>query len=106
MNSLNFKNRKKQYFNVVLPDDTKLSVMLPTKAMMENLWDLQKEMKTDPSAVSIDDMYEMCARFLSRNKEEIEITTEQLTELLEFEDIVTFIREFSQFMNNIFSAKN
>lgn len=111
-NVLNFNNVKKRYLTVTLPDDEKTTLMIgtPTKAIMDNLILLKsgietlEEDETNPEA--LDDLYNACAKIMSRNKSGIKITTEYLSELFDFEDILLFFSTYMNFLSELTNVKN
>lgn len=110
--TLNFNNVQKQYLTVVLADDknTTLLVGTPTKAVMDDLVRLQvsfetlNENETDVDAT--DDLYEACAKILSRNKAGVKITKEYLSEIFDFEDVLIFFSNYMEFVSEITNQKN
>lgn len=111
-NVLNFNNVKKRYLTVTLPDEQKTMLMIgtPTKAIMDNLILLKsgiealEEDETNPEA--LDDLYNACAKIMSRNKSGIKITTEYLSELFDFEDILLFFSTYMNFLSELTNVKN
>ena len=111
-NVLNFNNVKKRYFTVTLPDEQKTTLMIgtPTKAIMDNLILLQSGIETlgedETNTEALDDLYAACAKIMSRNKGGVKITTEYLSELFDFEDILLFFNGYMTFLNELTSSKN
>lgn len=107
--SLDFNNIKKKYLTVTLADEAKtvLLVGTPTKALLDNLLSMQDSL-TDESLTddAIDDLYEICAKILSRNKAGKVITTQTVQELFDFEDIIFFIRAYTDFISEVSGVKN
>ena len=107
--SLNFNNIKKQYLNVTLNDEkqTVLLIGTPTKAIFDELTGLQDILK-DGSLESdaLNDLYEICAKIMSCNKLGKKITTEFISELFDFEDLIIFIKSYTEFIGEVTSSKN
>ena len=108
---LNFNKVKKTYLTVTLADDdnTTLLIGTPTKAMMDDLMNLQDtltEVEEGNGVDVTDDLYRACAKVMSRNKAKKEITAEYLENLFDFEDIMIFFNAYMSFINNITSEKN
>lgn len=108
-NNLNFNNIKKRYLTVTLPDEKQSVLMIgtPTKAIFDELLNmkdvLENENVTDDA---INDLYAICAKIMSRNKTGRVITMETVQNLFDFEDIIIFVRAYTQFINEVSSAKN
>ena len=107
--SLDFNNMRKKYLTVTLADEAKtvLLISTPTKAVLDSLLSMKDtlgdENLTDDA---IDDLYEICAKIMSRNKTGRVITKETVQDLFDFEDIIVFIRAYTEFINEVSSAKN
>lgn len=111
-NVLNFNNIKKRYLTITLPDEQKTTLMIgtPTKAIMDDLILLKSGIETleedETNTEAIDDLYTSCAKVMSRNKGGVKITTEYLSELFDFEDIMIFFNSYMNFLSELTSAKN
>lgn len=109
---LNFNNVKKQYLTVTLADDAKTTLMIgtPTKAIMDDLVAIQDSFRDiqedEANAEAVEDLYRACARVMSRNKGGIEITTDFLEELFDFEDILIFFNAYMDFVGELGNSKN
>lgn len=107
--SLDFNSIKKKYLTVTLADKDKtvLRIGTPTKAVLDSLLNM-KDSISDESLTddAIDDLYEICAKIMSRNKDGKVITTEIVQELFDFEDIIFFIRAYTDFISEVSGAKN
>ena len=110
--SLNYNTIKKQYLNITLADEknTVLMIGTPTKAVMNSLLTLADTFKDvneeDVSPEIMDSLYEACAKIMSANKCGIKITTKDLEELFDFEDIFLFYTTYMNFVSEITSSKN
>lgn len=110
--ALNFNNVKKQYLTVTLADEKKTLLMIgtPTKAIMDNLTDLQSTLETlsedNTNAEAIADLYDVCAKVMSRNKGGIEITTDYLENLFDIEDVILFFNAYMDFIAEVANEKN
>lgn len=107
---LNFNTVKKQYWNVTLKDGTVLLIGTPTKALMDDLSLLQDSIDTTGeeknNIEATDDLYNACARVMSRNKAGKKITKEYLAEIFDFEDITIFFEGYMAFMDEVTGSKN
>lgn len=94
---LNLKTRQKKCLIITFPDDKKISVLMPTKAMFEELQSLKDEMLS----ATADDLYDLAAKLLSRNLENETITNEYLSNVLEdFEDLQTLFKYYLAFIQS------
>lgn len=107
--SLDFNNIRKKYLTVTLADEAKTVLLIgtPTKAVLDSLLNMKDalgdENLTDDA---IEDLYEICSKIMSRNKTGRVITKEAVQEIFDFEDIIVFIRAYTEFINEVSSAKN
>lgn len=109
MRSLDLNKIKKNYFVLTLNDENKtvLKIGTPTKEVLEDFVALQADL-TDENSVdnAINAMYEIVAKILSNNKEKKEITSAELSEMLDYEDLFAIVREYSEFIVDIQNLKN
>lgn len=114
--SLDFNTVKKTPFVVTLRDKnkTKLLITTPTMAMLKRLEGLQSRL-TEYETLSegemadlgiLDELYKMVADLMSRNVGNKNVTTEQLAEIMDFEDLVLFIRAYVVHIKEVLSQKN
>jgi hypothetical protein len=106
--SLNFNNVKKQFLTVTLADEKNTTLMIgtPTKAIMDDLTLLQNSMGSENNDEATDDLYNACARVMSRNKAGVKITKEYLEEVFDFEDITIFFTAYMSFIDEVIKSKN
>ena len=110
--TLNFNTVKKEYLTVTLPDEknTVLLICTPTKSLMSELTSLKTTFSAETTSDNVeqvlDELYEVVARVMSRNKAGVKITKEKLTECLDFEDIVLFFNSYLTFVKEIQFGKN
>lgn len=107
--TLDFNRLKKRYITVNLPDENNTTLMIgsPTKAVLDSFLNLKDALTAESMGdEAIDELYHICARIMSRNKAGIVITQEQLEELFDFEDILFFIREYTEFISELSNSKN
>lgn len=109
---LNFNTTKKRYLRVTLADEknTVLLVGTPTKKALSALFDVQDRLaaiESDEVSMDVlDDLYAVCATVLSRNKAGVEITQEQLEDLLDLDDIILLFTAYMQFIGEETDKKN
>lgn len=107
--TLNFNNIKKQYMTVTLADEknTTLMISTPTKAILDEFVNMQEYIGGDNvQSDAMEDLYEICSKIMSRNKAGIEITKEQIEEMFDFEDIMIFIKAYTDFIKEVTNRKN
>ena len=107
--SLNFNNVKKEYLTITLRDENKTTIMVgtPTKSDLTELAIMYENLKGGENDIDqIDDLYNLCAKLMNRNKGGIKITAEHLSECMDVEDIMLFINAFMSFVNDLANAKN
>ena len=104
--SLNFKNVKKVYFNVTLPDDTTLMISTPTKAIMDEFISMKDSLDAEMSDDAIDTLYELCTKIMNRNKGGITVAKKDVEEMFDFMDIILFIQGYTEFINEVVNSKN
>ena len=109
---LNFNNVKKQYLTITLADEKKTTLMIgtPTKSIMNDLIALQSSLETiiedENNIEATNDLYNACARVMSRNKAGVKITSEYLEDIFDFEDIIIFFNAYMEFIEEIGNSKN
>lgn len=106
--ALNFNNLKKRYWTVTLPDEnqTTLLVTTPTKGVLDSLIAMKDTMDDDMNGDAVDDLYDISAKILSRNKTGRTVRKEDLEDMFDFEDIIILIREYTNFISEVTSSKN
>ena len=107
--SFDFNKIKPKTMNVTLSDEKKttLVVMTPDKKLKEELENLKNEIENADEDETLDILYDLTARLMSRNKNGIVITIETLKELYEDESyILAFLEAYSEFVNELVNSKN
>lgn len=111
MTTLDFRKQKKNYLKVTLNDEaeTNLSIMQPTKDLFGKMVAMSDEVgRMDGADLdALDEVYSVCAELMSRNREGIVVGKGNLEDILDFEDVVTFLKAYGAFVAGIVgSAKN
>lgn len=110
--SLDFTKLKKRYLTVTLADEKTTTIMIgtPTKAVMDDLLAIRSTLDNvegdDVDADVMSDLYDVCAKVMSRNKGGVKITADHLAECLDFEDILIFFSAYMDFVGEIADEKN
>lgn len=108
-NVLNFNKTKKQYMTVVLPDEKETTIMIgtPTKKVMDEFIAMGQGLQDAASDTeAMDELYDLTAKIMSHNKGGIRITSDQIAEILDLEDIMAFIQSYTVFIQGITGSKN
>ena len=110
MAMLDLTNHKKTYLQLTLPDkkETVLNIMQPTKELFTKMTEMSTRIggMVGNELDALNEVYEVCAELISRNKENVSFTREELESILDFEDIVVFLRTYSAFVSEIVFGKN
>jgi hypothetical protein len=109
--ALNFNTIKKRFLPVTFADEksTTIFIGLPTKAILTELMELNVDVNTmneGGNFDAFDGLYEICVKVMNRNKGGVKITKEFLEEVLDFEEILIFLKEYMSFVGEIASQKN
>lgn len=109
--TLNFNTVRKQYLTLTFNDENKTTVMVgtPTKAIMTELLAVSKSLESDGDEISqdtLDELFYISARVISRNKGGVNITKEFLEELFDIEDLLLFFNTYMSFITELANTKN
>lgn len=107
--ALDFNTLKKQYLTVTLADaeKTKLMITTPTKAVLDSFLSVRESLSAEGMGdEAIDELYDIVAKLMSHNKTGKKITSEVLAECMDFEDIIIFIRAYTDFIAEVTNSKN
>lgn len=110
-NTLDFNKIKKKFLTVTLADEQNTVVMIgtPTKAIMDELMFLKnslEKMTDDADEATMSELYEACAKVMSRNKTGKKFEKEYLENLFDFEDIIIFFNAYMEFVSALSVEKN
>ena len=110
MNELDFRKAKKQIMTVTLLNDEKVLIRKPTKKIMDYLIGLsgqfEKLNEEDAGQETLECIYDVCAEIMSNNRQGKTIQTEELSELLDIEDLIEFFQTYMEFINDVQTIKN
>jgi len=110
--ALNFNTVKKQYLPVTFADENKTTIFVgtPTKAIMDDLTlmkaSLDEIAEDGANDADTDDLFEACAKIMSRNKTGAKITKEFLESVFDFEDVIIFFTAYMEFIDEVIASKN
>lgn len=110
-NTLDFNKIKKKFLTVTLADEQNTTIMIgtPTKAIMDEMMSLKTSLETmteNASNEAMNEMYEICAKVMSRNKTGKKIEKEYLEKIFDFEDIIIFFNAYMEFVSALSAEKN
>jgi hypothetical protein len=106
--ALDFNAVKKQIFTITLPDEkqTKLLITTPDKKTFTKFVQFKNSISDRDDEGVLDDMYDMVGEIMSHNKAGKKITGKYLSTILDFEDLIIFIREYNDYISGIVNSKN
>jgi len=113
MRELDFTKLKKEHFKVVLNDEnnTVLLITMANKAIINEFIGLNANLKNantedDLGGDVIDQMYDIVAKLMSQNKQNIKISKKLVENMFDLEDLILFITEYTNFLGDIANSKN
>jgi len=98
---LDFRKRKKKYFDVILHDGTKLQLPMPTMAVYRELVDVSKLTGND----NMDSLTNLLNVILKSNKNQVPITDEHLTSF-DVEDIIELFVGYAEMVQKELNNPN
>lgn len=109
---LNFNAVKKSYLPVTFADEKKTTILVgtPNKAIMDDLTVLQASIdeigEDGANETTTGELFEACAKIMSRNKAGVKVTKEYLEAVFDFEDVMIFFRAYTEFISEVINQKN
>ncbi len=104
--ALNFKTLKKTYMTVTLENGTTIMVGMPTKKILDEFLSIKDYLESDDvTGDAIGEVYQIVAKVMSNNKGGVEIPVSDV-EGMDFEDVILFIRAYTEFINEVINSKN
>ena len=110
--ALDFNTMKKASLEIILNDEkqTKIHLYTPSKKLLIELVELSKELSTTTDDTidieGIDQLYAICAKVMSRNRENITISSDKLESIFDMEDLTIFLEAYIEFTAEVQSSKN
>ena len=107
--TLDFKALKKQYLTVKLADEknTVLMITTPTKSVLDGFLSMRDSMEDGSLGYeAINELYNIVAKIMSHNKNGVKISKEKIEEIMDYEDIIIFIRAYTDFIAEVTGSKN
>ena len=105
--SFDFNKVKRSFMTVTLKDNRKLIVKMPMKKTFEKLSALQ-EMDTDSMTAedAMDTLGGLCAEILSHNMTGEQVTTKEITDDYDTEEMETLIDAYMEFAGGVKNNPN
>ena len=105
--SFNFNKGKRSFMTVTLKDNRKLIVKMPMKKTFEKLSALQ-EMDTDSMTAedAMDTLGGLCAEILSHNMTGEQVTTKEITDDYDTEEMEALIDAYMEFAGGVKNNPN
>lgn len=105
--SFDFNKVKRSFMNVTLKDNRKLIVKMPMKKTFEKLSALQ-EMDTDSMTAedAMDTLGGLCAEILSHNMTGEQVTTKEITDDYDTEEMEALIDAYMEFAGGVKNNPN
>lgn len=107
--TLDFNSIKRHYLNIILNDEkkTKLQIMAPTKKLLDMVIEvLPKLDEAAPDEDELAALYNTAATAMKRNRKGIQVTPEELEEILDLEDLVNFYKSYVDWLTELAQSKN
>ena len=110
--ALDFNNIKKASLEIILNDEkqTKIHLYTPSKKLLTELVGLSNGLSTITDDTidmeDIDQLYAICAKVMSRNRENITISSDKLESIFDMEDLTIFLEAYIEFTAEVQSSKN
>lgn len=107
--TLDFNSIERHYLNITLNNEskTKLQIMTPSKKLLDMV--LKALPKLDEAAPDEDELaalYNTAALMMKRNRKGIQVTPEELEEILDLDDLIIFYKSYVDWLNKIAQSKN
>ena len=104
-----FNALKKKYMTVKLPDEnnTVLMITTPSKKVLDSFLAMKNSVNVEELGdEAINELYGIVCTVMNYNKAGIKIPKEKIEELLDFEDVLMFIRAYADFISEVSNSKN
>ena len=107
--TFDFNKLKAKTMTVILSDEDKTTLVLktPTKALYEEMKEAREEFTNVEDHDELETaLYDVTAKIMTNNKDNIEITPEQLRALYEVEYVKAFLEAYTEFVTENTRSKN
>lgn len=110
MKVLDLTAKERPSIQYVLTEDITIDVFTPTKAVKELFSSLGEALiklgKHEATEDDIDTIFDVSAKILSRNKQGISFTKNDLLNLLDTDDVAEILIAYADFLNETITSKN
>lgn len=103
---LDLSKKQKKFFVVKLTNGTTLNIPSPKKRIFERMAAMNDISLDTVSAENINEIYELIAKILSSNTQKKKYTTDEVGEMLDFEDINLLLNGYMEFAGYIVDDPN
>ena len=104
---LDFTKTRKPTLPIKLSDDLMVHVYTPSKALLEEMIDAQDQIGNMANDMeSVDQFYDLVARLMSNNKTGRKLTGEEISDLLNVDDLIVFFYAYTEFISEQTNSKN
>lgn len=107
---LNFNKVQKRYLTVTLIDGRVLIIGTPTKKLLDKLLAMNGkvngEVADNLTQEDVDSLYKLTGEVMSVNKTNTIITSKEVNDLFDLEDLMLFFNAYMSFLDSIVSSKN
>ena len=106
--TFDFNALKKKHMRVILPDakKTTLLVTTPNKSTFDSFVNIKNTLDADMGDEAINELYDILTKILNQNINKLEFSIHDVAEMFDFEDIIAFIKAYTQFISEVTGSKN
>lgn len=110
---LDFNKINKTYLTVALTNGKTYMITTPTKGLLNKILAMDNLLKTngdvdamDFDPQTIEDLYTISAEIMSINKTKTIVTSEELGEMWDIEDLILFFNTYMSYIESVANKKN
>lgn len=109
---LDFNKINKTYLTITLTDGKTYMLTTPTKRLLNKILSMDSILKTSDeentsiNEETIDSLYEISAEIMSTNKTNTKVSSEELANLMDIEDLMLFFNTYMSYIEKVTNLKN
>lgn len=109
---LDFNKINKTYLTITLTDGKTYMLTTPTKRLLNKILSMDSILKTSEeentsiNGETIDSLYEISAEIMSTNKTNTKVSSEELANLMDIEDLMLFFNTYMSYIEKVTNLKN
>lgn len=107
---LDFNKINKNYLNITLTDGKSYLLTTPTKRLLNEILEMDSMLKNSENATfneeTINSLYEVSAEIMSTNKTKTQVSSEDLGDMWDIEDLVLFFNTYMSYLESVTNQKN